>query len=207
MSLIMQDDSSPLRVLRAPARGRMMCGLNAPRGIGMSLYKLGEIAPRVAASAYVAPNATVLGNIVLAEYASVWFAATLRGDNEQISIGESSNVQDGAVLHTDEGIPLTVAANVTIGHQAMLHGCTVGEHSLIGIQSVVMNGAVIGKFCLVGAGAIITENKVYGDGLLILGAPAKAVRELTAAERETLLAASAGYVERAKLFRDSLIAI
>jgi carbonic anhydrase/acetyltransferase-like protein (isoleucine patch superfamily) len=173
----------------------------------MPIYKLGGVAPRIAASAYVAPNATVLGNVVLGERASVWFAATLRGDNDQISIGESSNVQDGAVLHTDEGVPLTVAANVTIGHQAMLHGCTVGEHSLIGIQSVVMNGAVIGKFCLVGAGAIITENKVFGEGLLILGAPAKAVRELTAAERENLLAASAGYVERAKLFRDSLIAI
>jgi carbonic anhydrase/acetyltransferase-like protein (isoleucine patch superfamily) len=173
----------------------------------MPIYKLGGVAPRIAASAYIAPNATVLGNVVLGEHASVWFAATLRGDNDQISIGESSNVQDGAVLHTDPGIPLNVAANVTIGHQAMLHGCTIGEHALIGIQSVVMNGAVIGKFCLVGAGAIITENKVFGDGLLILGAPAKAVRELTAAERENLLAASAGYAERAKQFRDSLVAI
>jgi carbonic anhydrase/acetyltransferase-like protein (isoleucine patch superfamily) len=171
------------------------------------IYKLGGVAPRIAASAYVAPNATVLGNVVLGEHASVWFAATLRGDNDQISIGESSNVQDGAVLHTDPGFPLNVAANVTIGHQAMLHGCTIGEHALIGIQSVVMNGAVIGKFCLVGAGAIITENKVFGDGLLIFGAPAKAVRELTAAEREHLLAASAGYAQRAKHFRDSLVAI
>ena len=171
----------------------------------MSLYKLGEISPRVAASAYVAPNATVLGNVVLAPYASVWFAATLRGDNEQISIGESSNVQDGAVLHTDPGVPLNVAANVTIGHQAMLHGCSVGEGSLIGIQSVVLNGAVIGKFCLVGAGAIVTENKIFGDGWLILGAPAKAVRELSAAEREKLLASAAGYAARAQQYRDTLV--
>jgi carbonic anhydrase/acetyltransferase-like protein (isoleucine patch superfamily) len=173
----------------------------------MPIYKLGGVAPRVAASAYVAPNATVLGNVVLGERASVWFAATVRGDNDQITIGESSNVQDGAVLHTDPGIPLNVAANVTIGHQAMLHGCTVGENSLIGIQAVVLNGAVIGKFCLVGAGAIVTENKVFGDGLLILGAPAKAMRELTAAEREHLLTASAGYAERAQHFRASLVAI
>jgi carbonic anhydrase/acetyltransferase-like protein (isoleucine patch superfamily) len=116
-------------------------------------------------------------------------------------------VQDGAVLHTDPGVPLTVAANVTIGHQAMLHGCTVGENSLIGIQAVVMNGAVIGQFCLVGAGAVVTENKVFGDGLLILGAPAKAVRELTAEERQRLGASAAGYAERAKLFRETLVTV
>jgi carbonic anhydrase/acetyltransferase-like protein (isoleucine patch superfamily) len=173
----------------------------------MPVYKLGDSVPRIAASAYVAPNATLLGNVVLAERASVWFAATLRGDNDEISIGASSNVQDGAVLHTDPGVPLRVAANVTIGHQAMLHGCTVGEHSLIGIQSVLLNGAVIGKFCLVGAGAIVTERKVFGDGLLILGAPAKAVRELTDAERAKLVASAAGYAERAQLFRDALVAI
>ncbi len=171
----------------------------------MPLYRLADIVPRVAASAYVAPNATVLGNVALAEWASVWFAATLRGDNDEISIGESSNVQDGAVLHTDPGFPLAVGANVTIGHQAMLHGCTVGENSLIGIQSVVLNGAVIGKFCLVGAGAVVTEKRVFGDGLLILGAPAKAVRELTDAERENLRAAAAGYAARAKHYRGSLI--
>ena len=173
----------------------------------MPVYKLGDIAPRIAASAYVAPNATVLGNVVLAERASVWFNATLRGDNDVISIGESSNVQDGAVLHTDPGIPMTVAANVTIGHQAMLHGCTVGEHSLIGIQSVVMNGAVIGKYCLVGAGAIVTEKKLFGDGLLILGAPAKVVRELTDAELENLRTTAAVYTERARFYRKSLVTI
>jgi len=173
----------------------------------MPLYKLGDIAPRVAASAYVAPTATVLGNVVLAERASVWFAATLRGDNEAITIGESSNVQDGAVLHTDMGFPLNVAANVTIGHQAMLHGCTIGEYSLIGIQSVLLNGAVVGRFCLVGAGAVVTEKRVFGDGLLILGAPAKAVRELTVAERENLMASAAGYAARAQHYRDALVEI
>ena len=173
----------------------------------MPIYRIGGVAPRVAASVYIAPNATVVGNVVLGERASVWFGATLRGDNDRISVGESSNVQDGAVLHTDSGFPLSVAANVTIGHQAMLHGCTVGECSLIGIRSVVMNGAVIGKFCLVAAGAIVTENKIFGDGLLILGAPAKAMRELTAEERDKLRASSAGYVHRAQQFRDSLVAM
>ena len=173
----------------------------------MPLYRLGEIAPRVAASAYVAPSATVLGNVVLGERASVWFGATLRGDNEVIAIGESSNVQDGAVLHTDPGVPLTVASNVTIGHQAMLHGCSIGANSLIGIQSVVMNGAVIGNFCLVGAGAIVTEKKIFGDGLLILGAPAKAVRALNEEERERLVASAAGYADRAQYYRTALAAI
>jgi carbonic anhydrase/acetyltransferase-like protein (isoleucine patch superfamily) len=182
----------------------MMCGWNESGNVAMTLYKLGEIAPRVAASAYVAPNASVLGNVVLAERASVWFGATLRGDNEQISIGESSNVQDGAVLHTDLGFPLSVAANVSIGHQAMLHGCTVGEGSLIGIQAVLLNGAVIGKGCLVGAGAVVTERKVFGPGLLILGTPAKAVRELTAEERENLLNIAANYAARAGHYRDQL---
>jgi carbonic anhydrase/acetyltransferase-like protein (isoleucine patch superfamily) len=173
-------------------------------GCIVPLYQLGEIVPRVAASAYVAPGATVLGNVVLAEHASVWFGATLRGDNEQISIGESSNVQDGAVLHTDPGFPLSLAPNVSVGHQAMLHGCTVGEGSLIGIQSVLLNGSVIGKGCLVGAGAVITERKVFADGWLILGAPAKAVRELTAEERDNLLKAAANYAARAQHYRDHL---
>jgi carbonic anhydrase/acetyltransferase-like protein (isoleucine patch superfamily) len=170
----------------------------------MPVYQLGEIAPQIAANAYIAPGATVLGNVVLAEYASVWFGATLRGDNEQIHIGASSNVQDGAVLHTDPGSPLSLAANVSVGHQAMLHGCTVGEGSLIGIQSVLLNGSVIGKGCLVGAGAVITERKVFPDGCLILGAPAKALRELTAEERDNLLKVAANYAARAQYYREHL---
>ena len=170
----------------------------------MALYKLGDISPNLAPSAYVAPSASIIGKVVLAEHSSVWFGATLRGDNETINIGANSNVQDGTVMHTDPGFPLTVAANVSIGHQAMLHGCTVGEGSLIGIQAVVLNAAVIGKGCLVGAGAVITERKVFADGTLILGAPAKVVRELTAEERENILKISANYVSRGAYYRTHL---
>jgi carbonic anhydrase/acetyltransferase-like protein (isoleucine patch superfamily) len=170
----------------------------------MALYKLGDVSPVVAPSAYIAPSASVIGNAVLAEHSSVWFGATLRGDNETISIGVGSNVQDGAVMHTDPGFPLTIAAQVSVGHQAMLHGCTVGEGSLIGIQAVVLNAAVIGKGCLVGAGAVITERKVFADGTLILGAPAKVVRELTAEERENLLKVAANYAARGAYYRNHL---
>ncbi|MEA3196768.1 MAG: hypothetical protein QOF32_820 [Gammaproteobacteria bacterium] len=170
----------------------------------MAVYKLGDVSPTIATSAYVAPNASIIGNAVLADHSSVWFGATLRGDNETISIGAHSNVQDGAVLHTDPGFPLMVGANVSIGHQAMLHGCTIGEGSLIGIQAVVLNAAVIGKGCLVGAGAVITERKVFADGTLILGAPAKVVRELTAAERENLLKVAANYAARGAYYRNHL---
>src|SRR5579862_6580563 len=170
----------------------------------MPAYTLGKVAPQIAASAYIAPTATVLGNVTLEESASVWFGATLRGDNENIRIGRFSNVQDGAVLHTDPGFPLTVASYVSIGHQAMLHGCTVGDGSLIGIQAVVLNAAVIGKGCLVGAGAVITERKVFADGTLILGAPAKVVRELKPEERGNLIEIAAHYAARGAHYRSHL---
>jgi carbonic anhydrase/acetyltransferase-like protein (isoleucine patch superfamily) len=170
----------------------------------MAVYRLGEVSPTLAMSAYVAPSASVIGNVVLADRSSVWFGATLRGDNETISVGADSNVQDGAVMHTDPGFPLTLAAHVSVGHQAMLHGCTVGEGSLIGIQAVVLNAAVIGKGCLVGAGAVITERKVFADGTLILGAPAKVVRELSAEERENLVKIAANYAARGAYYRDRL---
>src|SRR5580693_6638824 len=157
----------------------------------MALYKLGDFSPTVAPSAYVAPSASIIGNALLAEHSSVWFGATLRGDNEAISIGAGSNVQDGAVLHTDPGFPLLVGANVSIGHQAMVHGCTIGDGSLIGIQAIILNAAVIGKGCLVAAGAVITERKVFADGTLILGAPAKVMRELSAEERSNLIEVAA----------------
>ena len=173
----------------------------------MSIYKLGQEAPVIAASAYVAPNAAVIGKVILAERATVWFGATLRGDNETISIGAGSNVQDSAVLHTDPGFPLTVGAGVSIGHQAMMHGCTVGEGTLIGIQAIVLNGAVIGKGCLIGAGALITERKIFADGSLIFGAPAKVVRQLSAEERENLLEVAANYAERGAYYRNNLHAI
>jgi carbonic anhydrase/acetyltransferase-like protein (isoleucine patch superfamily) len=170
----------------------------------MALYKLGNISPTLAPGAYVAPSASVIGAAVLAEHSSVWFGAVLRGDNEAIHIGINSNVQDGAVMHTDPGFPLNVGANASIGHQAMLHGCTVGDGSLIGIQAVVLNAAVVGRGCLVGAGAVITERKVFADGTLILGAPAKVVRELTAEERAKLLDMAAHYVERGAYYRSHL---
>jgi carbonic anhydrase/acetyltransferase-like protein (isoleucine patch superfamily) len=170
----------------------------------MTVYRLGADAPVVAASAYIAPSACVIGKVVLAENATVWFSATLRGDNETISVGAGSNVQDGAVLHTDPGFPLMIGAQVSVGHQAMLHGCTVGEGTLIGIQSIVLNGAVIGKGCLVGAGALITERKVFPDGSLIFGSPAKAIRALTAEEREDLLKVAANYAERGAYYRNNL---
>jgi carbonic anhydrase/acetyltransferase-like protein (isoleucine patch superfamily) len=170
----------------------------------MALYKLGDVSPTVAISAYVAPSASVVGNAVLADRSSVWFGATLRGDNEIISIGADSNVQDGAVMHTDPGYPLMVGVNVSIGHQAMLHGCTVGDGSLIGIQAVVLNAAVIGKGCLVGAGAVITERKAFADGTLILGAPAKVVRDLTSEERDNLIKIAAHYAARGAYYRTHL---
>jgi len=170
----------------------------------MAVYRLGENSPLVAPSAYIAPNATVVGKVILAENATVWFGATLRGDNETISIGANSNVQDSAVLHTDPGFPMSVGANVSIGHQAMMHGCTVGEGSLIGIQSIVLNGATIGKGCLVGAGALITERKAFPDGTLIIGSPARAIRELSAEERENLLKVAANYAERGAYYRTHL---
>lgn len=173
----------------------------------MPLYRYGERVPSVHESVFVAPGASVIGSVVLSENVSVWFGATLRGDNEPIVIGKNSNVQEGAVLHTDPGIPLTVGDNVTIGHQAMLHGCTVGDGSLIGIQAVVLNGAVIGKGCLVGAGAVVTERKVFPDRSLILGSPAKVVRVLSDEDVANLLRSAAIYVERRAQFLSNLTEI
>jgi carbonic anhydrase/acetyltransferase-like protein (isoleucine patch superfamily) len=170
----------------------------------MPIYRLGNATPDVAADVFIAPSATVIGRVTLGEQASVWFGAVLRGDNEPIVIGASSNVQEGAVLHTDPGFPLQVGANVTIGHQAMLHGCTIGDGSLIGIQAVVMNGAVIGKQSLVGAGAIVTERKNFPERSLILGAPAKVVRELTEAELAILARSAADYASRGQRYRAEL---
>ena len=170
----------------------------------MAVYRLGDSSPTIAASAYVAPSASIIGKAVLAERSSVWFGATLRGDNEIIRIGRNSNVQDGVVMHTDPGFPLILGAHVSVGHQAMLHGCTIGEGSLIGIQSVVMNAAVVGKGCLVGAGAVLTERKIFADGTLILGAPGKVVRDLTEEERANLLKVAANYAARATYYRSHL---
>ena len=170
----------------------------------MALYRIDGHSPDVPASAYVAAEATLIGRVTLGEGASVWSGAVARADNEPIRIGTESNVQEGAVLHADPGFPLDIGPRVTVGHQAMLHGCTVHEGSLIGIQSVVMNGAVIGKGCLVGAGAVVTEGKTFPDRSLILGAPAKRVRELSEEEAAGLVRIATSYASRGEKFRTEL---
>lgn len=170
----------------------------------MAIYELDGVAPEVAASAWVADSAEVMGNVQLAEDASIWFGAVLRGDCESISIGEGSNIQDASVLHADLGKPLVVGRHVTVGHQVMLHGCTIGDESLIGIGAVVLNGAKIGRNCLVGAGALITEGKEFPDGSMIIGSPAKAVRSLTPEQIEGLRRSAQHYVDNARRFKTGL---
>ncbi len=170
----------------------------------MAIYQLGERIPRIDESAFVAETATVIGLVILGRGVSVWPYATLRGDNEPITLGDGSNVQEGSVLHTDPGCPLTVGRNVTIGHQAMLHGCTIGDGSLIGIQAVILNNAVIGKNCLIGAGALVTEGKVIPDNSLVLGSPAKVVRELSAEDIARNHENTAGYVRRGAAYKTEL---
>jgi carbonic anhydrase/acetyltransferase-like protein (isoleucine patch superfamily) len=163
----------------------------------MPLYELDGVAPKIHPTAWVAPDAVVIGNVELAEGASVWFGAVLRGDNEPIRIGRHTNIQDGAVIHTDPGFPAQLGAEVTVGHQVMLHGCTIDDGALVGIQAIVLNGARIGAGCLVGAGALVTEGTTFAPGLLVLGAPAKAVRTLAPEQAGRLRAIAANYVERA----------
>ena len=170
----------------------------------MTIYQLGADAPQIDATAFVADSAAVIGKVTLGENVSVWFGVTLRGDNERITIGDNSNVQESSVLHTDMGYPLTVGRSVTIGHQAMLHGCTIGDGALIGIQAVILNGAKIGKGCLVGAGALVTEGKEFPDHTLIIGTPAKAVRSLTEEEITRLQGNAATYARRGQLYKTQL---
>lgn len=168
------------------------------------IYALDGVAPEIAPTAWVAPGTKLIGRIRLHEEASVWFNAVLRGDNELIEIGLRSNVQDGCVLHTDPGCPLTIGADCTIGHNAIMHGCTVGDGALIGMGATVLNRARIGKGCLVGANALVTEGKEFPDNTLIVGSPAKAVRELTPEALQGLKLSAAGYVARAKQFRSGM---
>ena len=160
----------------------------------MAIYQLDDIAPDIHPTAWVADSAEVIGRVTLAENASIWYGAVLRGDNDRITIGANSNVQEGCVLHSDHGKPLVVGQGVTIGHQVMLHGCTVGDHSLVGIQSVILNGARIGRHSIVGAGSLVTEGKEFPDGVLIVGSPAKVVRELTPEQIAALQASATHYV-------------
>jgi len=162
----------------------------------MAIYQLGDDIPMIPASCYVAPEATIIGRVKLGEHVTVWPGVVIRADNEDVVIGNDTSVQDGAVLHVDPGCPLTLGTRVTIGHQAMLHGCTIGDGALIGIQAVVLNKALIGRECLVGAGAIVGEGKTFPDRSLVVGAPARLLRALT---EETLAMMRAGadrYVRR-----------
>ncbi|MEJ2603566.1 MAG: gamma carbonic anhydrase family protein [Gammaproteobacteria bacterium] len=168
------------------------------------IHQLGDAKPDIDADAWVAPDARVIGRVRLKADASVWFQSVLRGDNEWIEIGERSNVQDGSVMHTDMGYPLTVGDRVTIGHKVMLHGCSVGADSLIGIGSIILNGARIGARSILGANSLVTEGKEFPDGVLILGAPAKVVRELTEDEIALIGHSADHYVENAKRYRRDL---
>ena len=170
----------------------------------MSTYQLEDKSPQVHPTAFVADSAQVIGDVVMGENSSIWFGAVARGDTETLTIGAGSNIQDASVLHADHGYPLTIGERVTVGHQVMLHGCTIGDESLIGIGAGVLNGAQIGKNCLVGAGALVTEGKVFPDGSMILGSPARVVRQLTPEQIEGLRRSAQGYVDNARRFRSGL---
>ena len=172
----------------------------------MAVYNLGNVTPELPNDDeyWIAPSASVIGRVILKKNASVWFGATLRGDNDPITVGENSNVQDGSVCHTDHGSPLVIGANVTVGHMVMLHGCTIGDNSLVGIGSIVLNGARIGKNCLIGANCLITEGKEIPDNSLVMGAPGKVVREVSDEQARMLAAGALHYVENWKRFRREL---
>jgi carbonic anhydrase/acetyltransferase-like protein (isoleucine patch superfamily) len=170
----------------------------------MAIYEVDGIAPQIAESAWVADSAEVMGDVALGESVGIWFGVVVRGDTSAIRIGERTNIQDLSVLHSDVGLPLTIGSGVTVGHKAMLHGCTVGDDSLIGIGAIVLNGAKIGKGCLVGAGSLVTEGKEFPDGSMIMGSPAKVVRQLTPEQLQGLHHSADHYVANAQRFRTSL---
>ncbi|APE30269.1 gamma carbonic anhydrase family protein [Halomonas aestuarii] len=173
----------------------------------MAIYQYGDDRPEIEDDVYVAETADVMGRVTLKRNASVWYQAVLRGDTDHLEVGEGSNIQDGAVMHADPGFPLTVGKGVTVGHQAMLHGCTIGDGSLVGIQAVILNGAVIGRNCLVAAGAVVTEGAHFPDNSLIVGAPAKVKRELSAEAIEGLKKNAERYVERGQRHAETLVRI
>jgi carbonic anhydrase/acetyltransferase-like protein (isoleucine patch superfamily) len=172
----------------------------------MTVYALGAVSPSLPPGGeyWIAPSANVMGNVIFKKNASVWWGATVRGDNDPITIGENSNVQDGSVLHTDTGSPLTIGANVTIGHMVMLHGCTIGDNSLVGIGSIILNGARIGRNCLIGANCLITEGKEIPDNSLVMGAPGKVVKEVTEHQVAILTGSALHYVENWKRYMAEL---
>ena len=170
----------------------------------MAIYQLDDLIPAVHPTAWVADSAQVIGHVSLAEGSSIWFGVVIRGDTSTISVGAGSNIQDNSVLHADVGIPLVIGDNVSVGHQVMLHGCTIGDNSLIGIGAVVLNHAKIGKNCLVGAGALVTEGKEFPDGSMIIGSPAKAVRMLSPEQIEGLKMLGRHYIDNAKRYKAGL---
>lgn len=170
----------------------------------MAIYEIDGVAPRLGQGAWVADSGQVMGNVEVGENASVWFGVVARGDTEVIRIGRNTNIQDNSVLHADVGSPLTIGDNVTVGHQVMLHGCTIGDNSLIGIQSVVLNNARIGRNCIVGAGSVVTEGKEFPDNSLIIGSPAKVVRTLDEAAAQKLRESAEHYVANAHRFAKGL---
>jgi carbonic anhydrase/acetyltransferase-like protein (isoleucine patch superfamily) len=175
----------------------------------MTVYSLDGKAPVLPSESnyWIAPNATVIGNVVLKNNASIWFNVTVRGDNDPIEIGENTNIQDGSVLHTDVGMPLIIGKNVTVGHMVMLHGCTIGDNSLIGIGSIILNGAKIGRNCLIGANSLITEGKEIPDNSMVMGAPGKVVRQISEAQIQMLTGSALHYVENWKRYDKGLITV
>ncbi|AML52671.1 gamma carbonic anhydrase family protein [Falsihalocynthiibacter arcticus] len=173
----------------------------------MTLYALADRAPQIDPDSWIAPDANIIGGVIIRAGASVWFGTTLRGDNEDITLGEGSNIQENCVLHTDMGYPLVIGAGCTIGHKAMLHGCTIGENTLIGMGAIVLNGAKIGRNCLIGAGALITEGKVIPDGSLVMGAPGKIIRDLDEKAIAGLRASALSYQNNMRRFRATLTEI
>jgi carbonic anhydrase/acetyltransferase-like protein (isoleucine patch superfamily) len=168
------------------------------------IYSLDGITPDIHPDAWIAPTAVLIGRVVVEAGASIWFGATLRGDNEEIRVGAGSNVQENAVLHTDMGYPLTIGANCTVGHKAMLHGCIIGDQTLIGMSATVLNGARIGNQCLIGAASLVTEGKVIADGSLVMGSPAKVIRALDDAARARLLTSAQNYQRNARRFAQGM---
>jgi carbonic anhydrase/acetyltransferase-like protein (isoleucine patch superfamily) len=208
-------NGSPHRIIGTPARKRMLPGLAimAPPQRGnsrprwrthkMAIYALGDRTPQFGEGCWVADNATVIGLVQAGRNVSIWYNVVLRGDNEPIVIGDNTNIQDGSILHNDDGVPLTIGANVTVGHMAMLHGCTVGDGTLIGINAVVLNHARIGADCIIGANALIPEGKVIPDRSLVVGSPGRIIRQLTDDDIAGLRANAAQYVENARLYATS----
>jgi carbonic anhydrase/acetyltransferase-like protein (isoleucine patch superfamily) len=173
----------------------------------MSIYQLGEMRPDIHETAWIADDANIIGNVELKEDSSIWFCATIRGDNEIVVVGKGANIQENTVLHTDIGFPLTIGENCTIGHKVMLHGCEIGNNTLIGMGAVILNGAKIGDNCLIGAGALITENKVIPDRSLVMGTPGKIVRQLDDTAIERITQSALHYQENAERFRNKLVKV